>query len=74
MWRMAKKMTECAKSAKKLDWETSKYFDILQGVAQECTTLSPTLSKIFINDMIRAIEAAKQQSKESRWGKIRYQD
>ena len=59
MWRMVKKMTECAKSAIKLDWETSKYFDILQGVAQGCT-LSPTLFKVFINDMIRAVEAAKQ--------------
>ena len=59
MWRMIKKMTECAKSAIKLDGETSKYFYILQRVAQGCT-LSPTLFKVFINDMIRAVKAAKQ--------------
>ena len=69
MWRMVKNMTECAKSAIKLDGETSKYFYIIQGVAQGCT-LSPTLFKVFINDMIREVE---EQSKESRWGKMRYQ-
>ena len=57
-----KKMTECAKSAIKLDGETSKYFDILQGVAQGCT-LSPTLLKVFIDDMIRAVEVTKQEVK-----------
>ena len=36
MWRMVKNMTERAKSAIKLDGKTSKYFDILQGVAQGC--------------------------------------
>ena len=39
--------------------ETSKYVDILQGVAQGCT-LSPNLSKLYITDMIIAAEAAKQ--------------
>ena len=58
MWRMVKKMTECAKSAMMLDGEVSKYFDILQGVAQGCT-LSPTLFKVFINDLILAIESAQ---------------
>ena len=53
------KMTECAKSAMMLDGEISKYFDILQGVAQGCT-LSPTLFKVFINDLILAIESAQQ--------------
>ena len=37
----------------------SKYVDILQGVAQGCT-LSPNLFKVYINDMIVAVEAAKQ--------------
>ena len=53
------KMTECAKSAMMLDGEISKYFDILQGVAQGCT-LSPTLFKVFTNDLILAIESAQQ--------------
>ena len=37
----------------------SKYLDILKGVAQECT-LSPNLFMIYINDMIVAVQAAKQ--------------
>ena len=49
---------ESAKSAIMLDGETLKYFDILQGVAQGCM-LSPTLLKVFIDDLIRAEEAAK---------------
>ena len=56
---MVKKMTECAKSAMMLDGEISKYFDILQGVAQGCT-LSPTLFRVFINDLTLAIESAQQ--------------
>ena len=59
MWRMMKKMTECARSAVMLDGEISKYVDILQGVAQGCT-LSPNLFKVYINDMIVAVEAASQ--------------
>ncbi|MEP2874451.1 MAG: reverse transcriptase domain-containing protein [Hyphomicrobiales bacterium] len=59
MWRMMKKMTECARSAVMLDGEISKYVDILQGVAQRCT-LSPNLFKIYINDLIVAVEAARQ--------------
>ena len=46
IWRMVNKMTESAKSAMMLDEEISKYFDIVQGVAQECT-LSPTLFQIL---------------------------
>ena len=47
-------MTECAESAIiMLDGETSKYFDILQGIAQGCCTLSPTLFKVFIDYVIR---------------------
>ena len=42
-----------------LDGKTSKYFDILQGVAHGCT-LSPTLFKVFSNDMIKAVETTKQ--------------
>ena len=42
-----------------LDGEISKYVDILEGVAQGCT-LSPNLFKVYINDMIVAVEAAKQ--------------
>ena len=59
MWRMLKKMTECTRSAVMLDGEISKYVDILQGVAQGCT-MSPTLFKIYINDLIRAVEAVRQ--------------
>ena len=52
-----KKMSEHAKSAIILNGEISKYFDILQGVTQGCT-LSPTLFKAFINDLILALEPA----------------
>ena len=38
----------------------SKYFDILQGVAQGCT-LSPNIFKVYINDMIVAVEAAEHR-------------
>ena len=31
-----------------IDGETSKYFDILKGVAQGCSTLSPTLFKVLL--------------------------
>ena len=54
-----KNNAECATSAVKLDGEISKYVDILQGAAQGCT-LSPNLFKVYINDMIVAVEAAKQ--------------
>ena len=61
MWGMMEKMTECARSAVMLDGEISKYVDILQGVAQGCTS-SPNLFRVYINDMILivAVEAAKQ--------------
>ena len=48
-------------NAMMLDGEISKSVDILQGVAQGCT-LSPTLFKIFIDDLIMAVEAAKAGS------------
>ena len=54
-----KNNAECATSAVKLDGEISKYVDILQGVAQGCT-ISPNQFKVYINDMIVAVEAAKQ--------------
>ena len=56
---MVKKMTECAKSAMMLGEEISKYFYFLQGVAQGCR-LTSTLFKVFINDLILAIESAQQ--------------
>ena len=59
MWRMVQNMTECATSAVMLDGELSKYVDILQGVAQGCT-LSLNMFKVYINDIIVAVEAAKQ--------------
>ena len=52
-------ITECARSAVMLNGETSKYVDILQGVAQGCT-LSPNLFKVYVDYMILAVEAAKQ--------------
>ena len=54
-----KKLTECARSAVMLDEETSDYVDILQGTAQGCT-LSPNLFKVYINDMLVAVEEAKK--------------
>ena len=59
MSRTNKNMTECARSAVLLDGEISKYVDTLQGVAQGCT-LSPNLFKVHNNDMIVAVEAAKE--------------
>ena len=56
---MMKNMTECSRSALMLDGETSKYVDILRGVARGCT-LSPNLFKVCVNGMIVAVEAAKQ--------------
>ena len=59
MWRMLKNMTEYARSAAKLDGEISNYGDVSQGVAQGCT-ISPNLFKVYINDMVVAVEATKQ--------------
>ena len=59
MWRIMKKMTECTRSAVMLDGEISKDVNISQGVAQGCT-VSPNLFKVYIDDMIVAVEAAKQ--------------
>ena len=59
LWRMVKNMTEYTRSAVMLDGEISRYADSLQGVAPRCT-LSPNLYKEYINDMILAVEAAKQ--------------
>ena len=58
MWRMMKKIAECARSAVVLDGELSKHVAILQGVAQGCA-LSPNLFKVRINGMIAAVEVAK---------------
>ena len=43
----------------KLVGEISNYVDILQGVAQECA-MRPNVFKVYISDMIVAVEAAKQ--------------
>ena len=42
-----------------LDGEISKHVDILPGIAQGCT-LSPNLFKVYINEMVVAVEAAKR--------------
>ena len=42
-----------------LDGDIYQHVNILQAVAQVCT-LSPDLFKVYINDMIVAVEAAKQ--------------
>ena len=39
--------------------EISKYVDIFRGVAQGCT-LSPSLFKVYISDLLIAVKAAKQ--------------
>ena len=61
MWRMMKKMTKCSRSSVMLDGEISKCVDILQ---ESCTGMHaihhPIHSKVYINDMIVAVEAAKQ--------------
>ena len=64
-------MKVCARSAVMLGGEISKYVDILQGVAQGCT-LPPDLFKTSINDLIVAVEAARQgvtvrEDTVSRW-------
>ena len=43
-----------------LDGEISKHVDILRGVAQGCTS-SPNIFIMYINDLIVAVEAAKQE-------------
>ena len=55
---MVKKMTERAKCAMMRDGEMSKYYAILRGFAQEFT-LSPTLFKVYVNDLILVIESAQ---------------
>ena len=42
-----------------LDGEIWNYVDVLQGVAHGCT-LSPNSFKVYINEMIVAVTAAKQ--------------
>lgn len=59
MWRRMKTLTKCARSAVLLNGKISNNVNISQRVAQGCT-LSPNLFKIYINDMIAAVEAAKQ--------------
>jgi len=59
MRRMMKRKTEYATSAVMLDGEISKHADILHGIVQGCT-ISPNLFKVYINDLIVAVEAAKQ--------------
>ena len=54
-------LTECARSAVMLDEAISKYYvDILQGIVQGCT-LPPNIFKICIDDMIVAVESARQE-------------
>ena len=72
MWRMMKNRTPCARSVAMLDGEVSSNIDVLQGVAQRCT-ISPNLFKVYINDMIVAVEAAKHGvtvEEETVWGLV----
>ena len=50
---------ECARSDVMLDGEMSKFVDDSQGVAQGCAS-SPNVVKVYINDLMVAIEAARQ--------------
>ena len=54
-----KNMTECVRSAVILDGAISNDVDILEIFAQGCT-LSPNLFEVYINDVIAAVEEAKQ--------------
>ena len=63
-WSMVKQLREATNEyppplAMMRDGEISKCVNILPGVAQGCT-LSSNIFKVYINDMIVAIEAAKQ--------------
>ena len=58
--RMVLKMTECARGAVMRDREISKCADVLRGVVQGCT-LSLSAFKVYVNDMIVAVEAARQR-------------
>ena len=55
---MMKKMTECAARAMMMNGDISNHAQMLQAAAQECT-LSPNLFKVYIDDMVVAVEAAK---------------
>ena len=58
-WRMIKNMTECATSAVMLDGEILNYVDILQELDRN-VRYHLIYSRQTLNDMIVAVEAAKQ--------------
>jgi Reverse transcriptase (RNA-dependent DNA polymerase) len=56
-WRIIKNMYDNTRSCVSIDGKLGEFFDMNNGVAQG-DTLSPTLFSLFINDILKEIEAA----------------